>query len=83
MNPNLRPWNPLKYHYGKEVVHWPYSSFHNYMRSGLLPAGWAGTDMDGFFAKRVNGGWNPPYTMKYDAGIKKGQPQSGLPFFIG
>ncbi len=44
-------WNPVKHRYAKEVAHWPYSSFHNHVRSGLLPAGWAGVDVDGEFGE--------------------------------
>lgn len=34
--------NPVKHGHVKEVVNWPYSSFHRYVRQGLLPGDWAG-----------------------------------------
>jgi putative transposase len=33
-------WNPVKHGYVRSVVDWPYSSFHNYLRSGLYPENW-------------------------------------------
>jgi putative transposase len=35
--------NPVKHGLVSRVVDWPYSSFHRYVRQGLLPEDWAGT----------------------------------------
>ncbi|WP_031430956.1 REP-associated tyrosine transposase [Methylomicrobium agile] len=37
-------WNPMKHGLVKRVADWPYSSFHRYVRHGLLPEDWAGSD---------------------------------------
>jgi putative transposase len=37
--------NPVKHKLVKQVSEWPYSSFHAYVRRGLLPLDWAG-DID-------------------------------------
>ena len=37
--------NPVKHRLVSRVCEWPYSSFHVYVRRGLLPADWAG-DID-------------------------------------
>jgi len=37
-------YNPVKHGYVPAVADWPYSSFHRYVRQGLLPAEWAGND---------------------------------------
>ena len=34
--------NPVKHGYVKKVADWPYSSFHQYVRLGILPVDWAG-----------------------------------------
>jgi putative transposase len=34
--------NPVKHGYVRRVTDWPYSSFHRYVRTGLLPEDWAG-----------------------------------------
>ena len=34
--------NPLKHGLVRRVADWPHSSFHRYVRDGLLPADWAG-----------------------------------------
>jgi putative transposase len=34
--------NPVKHRLVSRVSEWPYSSFHAYVRRGLLPADWAG-----------------------------------------
>ena len=39
-------YNPVKYGLVKRVIDWPYSSFHRYVRQGLLPADWAGENFD-------------------------------------
>ncbi len=36
--------NPVKHKLVSRVREWPYSSFHAYVRRGLLPADWAGDD---------------------------------------
>jgi putative transposase len=43
--------NPVKHGVAAEVRAWPYSSFHQYVRRGVLPADWAGVaraDIRGF-----------------------------------
>ena len=35
--------NPVKHGLVRRVVDWPHSSFHRHVRSGELPADWAGT----------------------------------------
>jgi len=34
--------NPVKHKLASRTLEWPYSSFHAYVRRGLLPADWAG-----------------------------------------
>ena len=34
--------NPVKHGFVTKVQDWPYSSFHRYVRAGLLPEDWAG-----------------------------------------
>jgi len=34
--------NPLKHGHVKRVCDWPYSSFHRYVRDGILPVDWCG-----------------------------------------
>jgi len=36
--------NPVKHGYVQRVVDWPHSSFHRYVRLGILPEDWAGID---------------------------------------
>jgi putative transposase len=38
--------NPIKHSLVQRVRDWPHSSFHRYVRLGLLPEDWAGTDSD-------------------------------------
>lgn len=38
--------NPLKHGHVARVRNWPYSTFHRYVRDGILPADWAGTTND-------------------------------------
>ncbi|WP_220271769.1 hypothetical protein [Legionella donaldsonii] len=33
--------NPVKHGLVKEVIDWPYSSFHRYVSEGLLPKNWS------------------------------------------
>ena len=35
-------WNPVKHGYVKRVKDWPYSSFHRYVKQGVLPPDWGG-----------------------------------------
>jgi len=42
--------NPAKHGLVARVRDWPYSSFHQYVRQGLLPADWAGDVDEGGFA---------------------------------
>jgi putative transposase len=35
-------YNPVKHGYVTRVCDWPYSSFHRYVKNGLLPADWGG-----------------------------------------
>jgi REP-associated tyrosine transposase len=39
--------NPVKHELVKRAVDWPLSSFHRYVRIGLLPPDWAGSAYDG------------------------------------
>lgn len=34
-------WNPIKHGYVQQLSQWPYSSFHRYVRHGLLSPDWA------------------------------------------
>lgn len=33
-------WNPVKHGWVERVADWPYSSFHKFVRAGLLPVDW-------------------------------------------
>lgn len=45
-------WNPMKHRYVTRVKDWPYSTFHHYVRQGLLLEDWAGgMDADGDFGE--------------------------------
>jgi putative transposase len=35
-------WNPVKHGHVQRVIDWPYSSFHRYVREGVLPMDWGG-----------------------------------------
>jgi putative transposase len=39
--------NPVKHGLVTRVRDWPHSSFHQYIRQGLLPADWAGNVQEG------------------------------------
>ncbi len=39
---NYVHWNPVKHGHVKRVVDWPFSSFHRYVRAGILPVDWVG-----------------------------------------
>jgi putative transposase len=45
--------NPVKHGYVTRVCDWPYSSFHRYVKDGLLPADWGGDlgDIQGQFGE--------------------------------
>lgn len=49
-------YNPVKHGYATRVREWPYSSFHRFVRAGLLPMDWS--DMEspsGIFGERAAG----------------------------
>ena len=37
---NYIHFNPVKHSLVKKVADWPYSTFHRYVREGLLPVNW-------------------------------------------
>ncbi len=37
-------WNPVKHGWVTRVRDWPYSSFHRYVRGGILPPDWGWSD---------------------------------------
>jgi putative transposase len=47
--------NPVKHGLVARVRDWPYSSFHRYVREGILPEDWAGDagEVAGNFGERV------------------------------
>jgi putative transposase len=46
--------NPVKHNLALRVVDWPHSSFHRYVRDGVLPNDWAGVHRD------ANGSFGEP-----------------------
>jgi REP-associated tyrosine transposase len=36
--------NPVKHGWAKQVIDWPYSSYHRYLYRGVYPANWSGND---------------------------------------
>jgi len=45
--------NPVKHGHVERVADWPLSSFHEFVRRGILPADWAGaSDDQGAFGER-------------------------------
>lgn len=44
-------YNPVKHGCAKQVADWPYSSFHHYVRQGILPHDWAGGEDEGTFGE--------------------------------
>jgi putative transposase len=50
--------NPVKHGLAQSVRDWPYSSFHRYVREGLLPNDWAGDVSDNGidFGEPIGGG---------------------------
>lgn len=46
--------NPVKHAHVEQVVQGPYSSFHRYVREGVLTPAWAGEEnLDGAFGEAV------------------------------
>ena len=45
--------NPVKHGHVSKASDWPYSSFHRYVKRGLLPEDWGGDvrDMNGSFGE--------------------------------
>jgi putative transposase len=43
--------NPVKHGWVRQVADWPYSSFHRYLRHGMLPPDWAGCINEGTFGE--------------------------------
>jgi putative transposase len=39
--------NPIKHGLVSRIGEWPYSSFHHYVRQGILPRDWGGNAVDG------------------------------------
>jgi len=39
--------NPVKHGHARCVADWPWSSFHRYVRTGVLTSSWGGTGVDG------------------------------------
>lgn len=37
-------YNPIKHGWVQQVCEWPYSTFHRYVRNGIYPLDWAGSD---------------------------------------
>ncbi len=42
---NYIHWNPVKHGWAKQVIDWPYSSFHNCVKQGIYPRNW-GCEVD-------------------------------------
>ena len=40
-------WNPVKHRHVKNVIEWPYSSFHRFVVKNVYPADWGGLEIDG------------------------------------
>ena len=36
--------NPVKHEYVRQVVDWPYSTFHSYVKRGIYPRDWCGNE---------------------------------------
>jgi putative transposase len=49
-------YNPIKHGLVSRVSDWPFSSFHHYVRSGMVPEDWAGTveAANGVFGERMD-----------------------------
>ncbi len=41
-------WNPVKHGYVSNIIDWPHSSFHKYVKLGLYPENWGGQTDDEF-----------------------------------
>lgn len=48
---NYIHFNPVKHGLVKEVIDWPYSSFHRYVRESVLPRNWGGELSSGDFGE--------------------------------
>lgn len=44
-------YNPVKHELVRQVKDWPLSSFHRYVREGLVDENWAGGDVEGDFGE--------------------------------
>jgi putative transposase len=44
-------WNPVKHGHVEQVTAWPYSSFHRYVRAGVLTDDWATGEIGGEFGE--------------------------------
>ena len=42
---NYIHFNPVKHGYVTHVIDWPYSSFHGYVKKGILPSHWCSLDV--------------------------------------
>ena len=47
-------WNPVKHGHVQRAMDWPYTSFHRFVRDGILPPAWAGEDVDGNFGESTD-----------------------------
>ncbi len=43
--------NPVKHGWVKQAADWPHSSFHQYVKQGILPPDWAGCAKEGKFGE--------------------------------
>ena len=43
-------YNPVKHGHAIRVMDWPYSSFHRFVRQGMLPVDWGGEAVDDVLA---------------------------------
>jgi putative transposase len=50
---NYIHFNPVKHGYVTRACDWPYSSFHRYVKNGLLPVDWGGdvSEIEGRFGE--------------------------------
>ncbi len=69
-------WNPVKHGWVKQVKDWPHSSFHTYVRRGIVPENWAGVADEAFEAgERVGcGERNEPHRSTTAAPTQKPVP---------
>jgi hypothetical protein len=72
--------NPVKHRLVSRASDWPYSSFRVYVRSGLLPADWAGDVNEGrmdFVSRGVDPGF-AEFTLGRTEGATRGVPPGYL-----